>query len=263
MLGLVDEEADAEKDPLIDTIKRGVLAIQREEYEKAEKFLHKALRMAQELDNENGVTYVVDLLANVSYKQGDFTKAEQLFREVMQRLLSRGTPQDDPSLVEISLKLCGVYSAWGQDDKAEMGYRFCCDAMEKKVKAVEDATPDENHLALWGMSHDWFAQFLLSRSRYKEALQQFQTAYQSCCQLYGERHSQSLVLLNSLGTVACLNGDHEEAGLHVRKAIQLARETDSEHLPSFLINLGMLNIQQVRGKLNVDKDISIFSYANI
>ena len=67
-----DEEEDEETkatNELIKTIKLGLLALQREQYDHAENMLHIALRMAQDLNNYDGITYVYDQLANVAFER--------------------------------------------------------------------------------------------------------------------------------------------------------------------------------------------------
>ena len=63
-------------------------------------------------------------------------KAERLFKDVMQRQLQNGVPQNDNSIIEMSLKLAALYAEWGQDDKAEKGYKFCIEEQEKKIKKL-------------------------------------------------------------------------------------------------------------------------------
>jgi tetratricopeptide repeat protein 19 len=83
--------------------------LQKGEYKKAEQMLHIALKLAQEQQNDNGVTYIYDLLANLAYDQGEYEKAKKLFVSVMQRLLSTGTPKTDNKLIHMSLKLANIY----------------------------------------------------------------------------------------------------------------------------------------------------------
>ena len=63
---------------------------------------------------------------------------------------------------------------------------------------VESDTSDDTH-ALWGMSRDWYAQYLLDNGRFQEAFSQFQEAFLTSCELFGDTHPQTLVILNSLG----------------------------------------------------------------
>lgn len=93
-LGFVDDDEQKESE-LIMTLKRSVLATNREQYDKAEQLLHLALRIAQQQQNEQGITYCYDLMANVAFNRYELDKAEKLFVNVLQRLLSTGTSQDD------------------------------------------------------------------------------------------------------------------------------------------------------------------------
>lgn len=90
------EEEDEKKDSeLIMTLKRAVLCTQREQYDKAEQMLHLALRIAQQQQNQQGVIYCFDLMANLAFERFDLDKAEKLFVSVLQMLLGSGLEQED------------------------------------------------------------------------------------------------------------------------------------------------------------------------
>lgn len=93
-LGFTKEDEEKESE-LITILKRAVLCTQREQYDKAEQMLHLALRIAQQQQNEQGVIYCYDLMANLAFDQYELDKAEKLFVSVMQMLLGHGTSQDD------------------------------------------------------------------------------------------------------------------------------------------------------------------------
>lgn len=93
-LGFIDEDEEKESE-LIMTLKRSVLATQREQYDKAEQLLHIALRLAQQQQNEQGVVYCYDLMANLAMNRLELDKAEKLFVTVLQMLLSKGMQQND------------------------------------------------------------------------------------------------------------------------------------------------------------------------
>lgn len=76
---------------------------------KAERMLHIALRLAQQKQSEDGITYIYDLLANIALENGEFIKSEKLFVNVMQRLLGSGVPPDDNRVIHMSLKLAEIY----------------------------------------------------------------------------------------------------------------------------------------------------------
>lgn len=90
------EEAESTPEgKLILCIKRSVLCIQRQQYDKAEQMLHLALRMAQDQRHAPGVTYVFDVMANLALERGQYAKAQRLFVTVMQHLLQEGRQEDD------------------------------------------------------------------------------------------------------------------------------------------------------------------------
>lgn len=95
ILSMFTKDEETPEDKLINNIKRSILCIQRGEHEKAEQMLHLALRMAQDLQNKDGITFVFDVMANLAMERGEFKKAEKLFVTVMQRLLADGYEQDD------------------------------------------------------------------------------------------------------------------------------------------------------------------------
>lgn len=65
--------------------------------------------------------------------------AERLFTTVMGRLIAKGTPQNDPAVIEISLKLSDIYGLKGDHEKAELGFQFCvASAREHVIKADEN-----------------------------------------------------------------------------------------------------------------------------
>lgn len=95
ILSMFTKDEETAEDKLINNIKRSILCIQRGEHSKAEQMLHLALRMAQDMQNKDAITFVFDVMANLAMEQGEFKKAEKLFVAVMQRLLADGFAQDD------------------------------------------------------------------------------------------------------------------------------------------------------------------------
>ena len=63
----------------------------------------------------------------------------------------------------------------------------------------------QDTVALWGMSRDHYAEYLLSLGKNLEALEQFKGAHETCRKLVGDSHPQTLVLLNSIGEITGLN----------------------------------------------------------
>ncbi|XP_014247885.1 tetratricopeptide repeat protein 19 homolog, mitochondrial [Cimex lectularius] len=234
------EEPDGESE-LITTIKRAVLLIQRDEFKPAEQMLHVALKLAQEQQNADGITYIYDLLANLAFAQGQFSKAEKLFIQVMQRIIAAGSKEDDLKLLHMSLKLAKIFEEKKQFVEAEEGYKYCLKNLGEKV----DQGTDEDTLLLWAMTLDWYARFLLDRERFSEALNYFNQAYQMSLKVNGEVHEQTVVLLNDLGTISYLIGDADSAMTFLTKAVEIGKHLPNMwDLSSVYINLGNIYMQK-------------------
>ncbi|BES88949.1 Tetratricopeptide repeat protein [Nesidiocoris tenuis] len=241
-LNLFHRKEEEEESELIMTIKRAVLMIQRDEFKTAEQLLHVALKLAQEQQNDEGVTYIYDLMANLAFAQGEFGKAEKLFVQTMQRVIASGTPQDDIKVVHMSLKLAKICEEKKRFNDAEVGYDFCVKTLEKKVKKDPD---DEDLLTLWAMALDWYARFLLDKNRLAEAFNYFMKAYKMCLKVNGEIHEQTVVLLNDLGSVSFLKGDHDGAMEFLTKAVEIGKHLPNMHdFSSVYVNLGNVCLQQ-------------------
>lgn len=99
ILMLFQERDNSPEGQLILNIKLSILDIHRRQYDKAEQLLHLALRMAQDLQHFNAITLCFDIMANLAFEREQFDKAEKLFVSVMQRLMQKGSKEDD---IEVS-----------------------------------------------------------------------------------------------------------------------------------------------------------------
>jgi len=236
----VDENHKASQE-LIQTIQLGVRAVQEGDYQQGELILHGALKIAQTLNHYDGITYVYTLLARLASRQEDYTKAENLYKMIIERQINKGVEENDNSIIDMCLKLAVIYGTLNDHQKANIGFRHCIHAQEEKMKSNEEIS-DDTH-ALWAMSCDWYAQYLLNNGQYREALQQFEQAFSISVKLFGDTHPQTLVILNSLGTVCSRMGDDIKAVEYLNKAVALGKDTASENLSTFLVNLGMAKIK--------------------
>ncbi|XP_067001522.2 tetratricopeptide repeat protein 19 homolog, mitochondrial isoform X2 [Anabrus simplex] len=241
-LGLKKDDETTPESELIMTIKRSILLIQKEEFKKAEQMLHLALKLAQEQQNSQAVTYIYDLMANLAYDTHAFDKAESLFVPVLSHLLASGTPPDDNKVIHISLKLANIYKAKKDYRKADEGFKFCIENLKNKVDA---GASDEDTLLLWAMSLDWYARFELDQGHYKEAFSHFKTAYDMSVQVNGPVSEQNVVLLNDLGTVCCLQNDYDGAIKYLTEAVKIGKSLpDMEDFASIYVNLGAVYLKK-------------------
>lgn len=97
-----NEEENTPEGKLIMTIKRSILCIQQNQMKRAEQMIHLALRMAQDMHSDDGITLCYDIMANLAMEREQFEKAEELFVAVLKRLLQNGTAQDDIKVSKIS-----------------------------------------------------------------------------------------------------------------------------------------------------------------
>lgn len=241
-----DKEIQSTKDEDFDEKLRNVLRpaivnMQEGEYDKAEKVIHIALRMAQDVQHHDAILYIHDLLANLAYQAEDYKKAEKLFVDVMQRQIGyKGVAEDDNSIIAMSLRLAEIFAKTEEHEKAELGFEFCIESMEKKIQS---GIRDEDTVVLWGMSRDLFGQYLMSVGKHEKARDQFKQAYEVSLEINGETDEQTLVLLNSLGTISATMGDAKGAEKYFQDLIYKARKNKSDNLAHFLVNNGLVNIQ--------------------
>ncbi|XP_049830549.1 tetratricopeptide repeat protein 19 homolog, mitochondrial [Schistocerca gregaria] len=231
-----------EEPELIQTIKRAILLMQKDEMKKAEQMLHIALKLAQEQQNEDGIVYVLDLMANLAYDMNEHDKAHKLFVSVMQHLFRKGVQQDDNKIIHISLKLADNYHKQGEKRKAEEGFKFCLENLENKLNS---GVKDEDTLLLLAMTLDWYAQFVFKSGRYKDAQNLMKRAYDLSVSINGETSEQVVVLLNDLGTVSCLQGDLDAALKYLKQATAIGEKfPDMLELGSIYINLGFVYLKK-------------------
>ncbi|XP_055634436.1 tetratricopeptide repeat protein 19 homolog, mitochondrial [Toxorhynchites rutilus septentrionalis] len=236
------DEEDTPENELIRTIKLSILNIQREEYKKAEQLLHVALKMAQNLQSKDGITYIYDIMANLAMEVGEYAKAEKLFTNVMQRLFADGFVEDHIKILHISSKIAHIAQLQGHLDKAMQGFEWTIAKLEDSLRKVGE---DKEILELWGITKNWYAQMLMEAKRFAEARNCFRQAYDAYTQIHGNLTEEGLTILNNL-SVACSNlEDYTSAESYLKEAISLAAQLpELTEAGVFRANLGLLYLQQ-------------------
>ncbi|XP_029686789.1 tetratricopeptide repeat protein 19, mitochondrial isoform X3 [Takifugu rubripes] len=239
-------------------LKRAKLSMYRGQLQEASGFLHRAVVLAHQTNDRQGIIYTYSLMANLAYIQGELDnvsprththahththagkndaflslQAEKLFKAAMSFMLSGGTPEDDNAVIEMSLKLATIYAEQNRAELAEHGFRFCTESLEAKLKQqkeepAEEQTEElealrkETHLLL-GLCLDSRARYRASTLRLNQARQDYQEALSICRQEQGDAHPQTLVLMSDLATVLDLQGHHDEALTLIQQAVDLSR----------------------------------------
>lgn len=258
-LSLFKRDSDDENSPeqkLIMTIKRSILCIQKEEYDKAEQMLHLALRMAQDLQSKDGITYVYDLMANLALEREQFKKAEKLFVDVMKRLFADGFKEDDIKVLHISSKVAHIAQLEGQIDKALQGFNWTLLKLEEKLKQLPT---DEEIRELWGLTKNWYGQTLMENQNYLEAKKHLLEAFAVFTEIHGKFNSEALTMLNNLSVACTYLDDITGARKFLDEALEIAKELpDAAETGMLKANLGLLYLKQ--GLLQQAKDACTFAW---
>ncbi|NXX50614.1 TTC19 protein, partial [Tricholaema leucomelas] len=240
-----DEESD--EDAIILLLKKAKLSIMKGELEKADQLLHQALRLSHQSENRKAIVYTYSMMANVAFMQGQLENAEKLYKATMSYLLAGDTKEDDNAILEMSLKLASIYAAQKQDKLALAGYQFCILTLEEKVAKQKDLPEDilpaeekANTQLLLGMSLDSYARYLQSIGRLPMAQKMYEKALQISTDVQGETHPQTVVLMNDLATVLDAQGHYDEAHSYVKRAAELAKETQHPEEHMVLNNLAAI-----------------------
>lgn len=186
--------------------------------------LHIALKVAQEFQDKNGITYVLDQMANLAYEVGNFQKAEKLFANVMQRLLSDGVKEDDIKIIHMSGKIAQMAAVQNNLDKAFQGFEWTLSKIESNAQFKENSEMYE----LWGLVKNWHAQSLMQASRFQEAKKAFLEAYEVFLKFHDEVSDEGVQLMNNLGVVYTELNDFDLAEKFLLKAVDI-----SAHIPDF------------------------------
>ncbi|NXA35293.1 TTC19 protein, partial [Eudromia elegans] len=263
-------EEEAGEDAVILLLKRAKLSVMKGELAEAERLLHQALRLSHEAGSAKALAYTYSMvrrwvtggwaagwgccsaaplfqMANVALMQGQLDNAEKLYKATMSQMLAGDAKEDDNAILEMSLKLASIYAAQKQHKLALAGYEFCILTLEEKIDKQkdlpEDVLPAEekaNTRLLLGMSFDGYARYLLSINQLSVAQKMYEKALQISSDVQGETHPQTVVLLNDLATVLDAQGHYDEAYSYVRRAADLAKETQHSEEHMVLNNLAAI-----------------------
>ncbi|CAK1551438.1 unnamed protein product [Leptosia nina] len=239
LIGL-EKKLNAE-DELILMIKHCILFMQRYEYGKAEQLLHVALRQAQQMKHETGVTYIYDVMANLALQTERLDQAKKLFVEVAQRLIANGVNQEDIRIVQISVKLARVSHLQKDYTTAQLGYDWCLE----RIRQEYTKSPSDDNKKLLAMTEDWYGRLLVDCSKYDHGYKYMVNAYNKMKELKDVDAEHLVVQLNDIGTVCDQMGQVDECINYVSQAIDLGKTVpDMEDFGAIYVNLGKAYIKK-------------------
>lgn len=144
-----------------------------------------------------------------------------------------------PQMIHISLKLARISHLKAEGEKAELGYQWCLENIEKHKNT------DINMQLLYGVIQDWYAQFLLDRGDVEKSLVHLKEAYDVCLKIKGKSDEQSMLLLNDLGITTWRAGDLQSAEEFLRQALAVSEHIeDKAHVGVVHANLGLIFLEK-------------------
>lgn len=222
------------EDELIDVIKHCVLFIQRTEYDKAEQLLHVALRQAQQIQHELGITYVYDVMANLALERQQLDKAQKLFVAVSQRLMADGAAEDDSRVVHISMKLARICHLKKDFATAQLGYTWCLE----KLNNLLSTEPSEVTTKLLAMAEDWYGRLFVDCGNYEEGLDHMIRSLNRMKDLPDVEDEHIVIQLNDIGTVYDHMGKSDDSITYFKEAIEKGRKLNMDEIGTMHVNLG-------------------------
>ncbi|XP_075154063.1 tetratricopeptide repeat domain 19 [Haematobia irritans] len=242
LFGFSAKEEETPEDKLITTIKRAVLSINGGKFDKAEQMLHLALRMAQDLQSRDGITYVYDVMGNLALEREQYKKAEKLFTEVMKRLMQDGYAEDNPKILHISLKLANIAQFLDDVNKAMLGFTW---TIQKVEECLRKSPEDMDLKELLGLAHYWFGQLHMKINSFEDAKKYLKNAYECFIKIHGTDNEECITILNNL-SVACVKLEQlGEAISYIEEALKIVKKTEDGQQEGVLqSNLGLIYLQQ-------------------
>ncbi|XP_067942726.1 tetratricopeptide repeat protein 19, mitochondrial-like [Watersipora subatra] len=184
-------------------------------------------------------------MATAYMKAGDFEKAEKLYKETMQKCIAAGRSTDDESVIELSIKLASLYAGTSQDDKAEAGFKYCVEVMDKAVAREGGLLEaDTNTLALQGLAVQSYARFQTKKKNYEEGIKLFKKSLDIAREVYGADHPQALVVLNDLSSAYVVSKNYRLGIESYKEAVERAERKGNmeDSLVAFNYNLAQASI---------------------
>ncbi|CAG0901157.1 unnamed protein product [Cyprideis torosa] len=255
---LLTGQSEEEEDETTLNVKRGILAMRRGRFEEAEEMFHLALKQSHDENREMAVTHILDLMADLNVANGRLEVAEELYVDVMRRLLQiHERTVADIAMIGISLKLSEIFIARGDLGKAEEGYKYAVDQMRERLKDCEkdvgDSATREDLGNLMIASLTQYGRFLFETRRSRQAETLLSEAYELSVKTEGEESLQSIYILNDLCTARVTLGEASEKELEdvILKALKTSEllgeeDGDSSNRGSMFVNLGLVYVRQAR-----------------
>ncbi|KAL4218913.1 Tetratricopeptide repeat protein 19 [Mactra antiquata] len=267
----VKKETLSEHDQVRKLVSRGINAKDFNNIKEASEAFHEALKLSTDFFKEKKITneehlnhrvFIYDQIANMALDHGDFKVAEEVFKQTMKLAVKLGMSETDNAMIEMSLKLAGIYLFTGRVEVGVLGLDYVITEQEKKMKENESKTATdkkvksdkkvdldelreeaENTRVLLGKAYQKYGHYHLMVRDFKKAEECMQKALSISKDVMGETDENTLVLMNDLSTCLIMMKEYEKAELMLIDGINESRKCRSLMQSAFLSNLGALYIR--------------------
>lgn len=235
-----DKKHTAE-DELINTIKHCIIFIQRLDYDKAEQLLHVALKQAQQLRHDLGITYIYDIMANLALERQQLDKAKRLFVSVSQRIMANGAKEDDPRVVHISAKLARISHLQKEYTTAQLGFDWCLN----QLNIIMDRDPSNmEHKKLLALTEDWYGRLFIECQQYEQGIKLMVSALDKMKEVSDVEKEHIVFQLNDIGAVYDELDKPDESISYFKEAILLGKSSKLDEMGTTYVNLGRVYIKK-------------------
>lgn len=256
-------------------VSKGIVEKDNQNIKGASEAFHEALTKSTDFFKEEKISkeeymnhrvFIYDLIANMALDNGDLKVAEEVFKETMRLALTLGMSETDNAMIEMSLKLAGIYLFTGRVEIGVQGLNYVIEEQEKKLKensngsaTKQEARKDikeskemdlaklkedeENTKVLLGKAYQNYGHYYLMKRDFKKAQELMQKALDISKTVMGESNESTFVLMNDLSTCLVMLQEYEKAELLLINGIQQSGKAKSVMQSAFLSNLGALYIR--------------------
>ncbi|XP_031343028.1 tetratricopeptide repeat protein 19, mitochondrial-like [Photinus pyralis] len=242
------------------------MALEKGDTERAEAILLMGLKISDDNKVFLGMPYMYDILASIALAQGNIGKAEALLDNAIEKMTQIGLPEDDHHAIDFKLRLARIYSAFKDNDFAEIGFKTCLEAQKRKITNGDTSTRTG---MLYVNVLFWYGVHMIRNQQYQDAKSTLDIAYQYSTKIKGLSPYQELVILYTLSDLNSALGHLDVALESMLNAVLLGKGISSLDLPRCYARLARIYIkmeayeQAKESALEAQKLALLFDYLDI
>jgi tetratricopeptide (TPR) repeat protein len=214
-------------------------------YSKAEQLLKEVLEDIGQ-DNDNRLSQQLNNLALVYDEQGKYAEAIELYKQAME-IDEKTIGKEHPNYAVRLNNLANVYRSQGKYDEAIELFKQAMEIDEKTIgKEHSDYATDLSNLA----------HVYQSQGKYDEAIELYKQAMEIDEKTIGKEHPNYAVRLNNLAGVYRSQGKYDEAIELYKQVLEIGEKTIGKEHPVYATHLNNLaHLYESQGKYGEASDL--------